>query len=66
VTRLDRTPFRGFKKLKVLDLSHNHLSSFDRSDFSDLLSLQVLRMSGNRNLTKLPQSLLARTLSSRL
>lgn len=60
VTKLERNVFKGMKKLRILDLSFNNFSTFDRSDFVELLGLQVIRLAGLSRLKKLPQSIFAR------
>jgi len=62
ISKLERNTFKGMKKIKLLDLSFNRFSSFDRSDFVELLGLQVIRLSGmsEGRLSKLPQSIFAR------
>jgi len=59
--KFEKNTFRGLKKLKVLDISYNSFSSFERTDFQELLGLHSLSIAGNRNMTRLPQSLFART-----
>jgi len=62
VSKLERNTFKGGKKIRLLDLSYNSLGSLDRSDFVELLGLQVIRLAGqsDRKLNKLPQSIFAR------
>lgn len=57
---LPKSAFKGLKKLKLLDLSGNNLTTLDRSDFLELNTLMTLNLSQN-SLTKLPSSIFART-----
>jgi len=62
VSKLQKNTLKAGKKLRLLDLSFNSLSSFDRTDFVELLGLQVIRLAGQSDgrLKKLPQSIFAR------
>lgn len=57
---LPKSAFKGLKKLKLLDLSGNNLTTLDRSDFLEVTTLMTLNLSRN-SLTKLPSSIFART-----
>ena len=45
---LDETTFKGMKKLKILDVSHNALSVTPKHLFHHLPNLQVLDLSFNQ------------------
>ena len=46
--------FTGLNNLERLDLGNNGLTSLPSGVFTDLVSLQTLRLDGNNGLTSLP------------